>query len=195
MSPAAVYRLLPRPTGARHLSLGPSLDRLMTWQYYGWREAGPLPAVFEGEWRGDPGARPSAFPSGDPGAPVLGPRVADAVGEDLLAAGSLRPVVINGTDAEGYVLYVVDRVADCLDVSASLLSREQPRVIHRAAFRPEALPAGLPAFRVPQSPCVVYWNGPMAERLATLLGADVELSPVWPRAAQDRARRQGPRRP
>ena len=46
-------------------------------------------------------------------------------------------------------------------------------------FRADALPVGLPAFRVPESLEFVYWTGRTADRLTELLDDDLEARLVW----------------
>lgn len=51
--------------------------------------------------------------------------------------------------------------------------------IKKTVFRPDVLPAELPAFRVPQFPGAVYWNGWAVERLREILGEALEARLIW----------------
>ncbi|MCT7352239.1 hypothetical protein N4P33_08625 [Streptomyces sp. 15-116A] len=51
--------------------------------------------------------------------------------------------------------------------------------VKKAVFRPEALPGQLPAFRLPQFPRAVQWNGWAVERLIELTGDEIEARLLW----------------
>ncbi|MEU3303941.1 hypothetical protein ABZ729_29625 [Streptomyces sp. NPDC006678] len=104
--------------------------------------------------------------------------------DDLMAAGSLVPVRTDDADAGEFLLYAVGTVVDCLDVRRSSKPKKTSGHIKQAVFRPDALPYGLPAFRIPESTGAVYWNGWAADRLGELLGDDLEARLVW---SQDRS--------
>ncbi|MFE1286644.1 hypothetical protein [Streptomyces sp. NPDC058751] len=192
----AVYRLLPRMGEFRTLLLGTSLRKLIRWQITG--SATDLPTSFSGSWDGNPGWRKGEFPSGYPGAPVLSRRVADLLAADLSASGSFVPVAIEAADpafpsgadgSDDYVLHLVDQVVDCLDTRRSSKPKKTTGEITKAVFRPEALPVELAAFRVPEYRGGVYWNGWAVDRLAGLVGDDLEARLVW---SQDPSARPHP---
>jgi hypothetical protein len=110
---------------------------------------------------------------------VLSRRIADILRDDLSTAGSLLPVLIDGADTREYVLYVVKKVVDCVDTRRSSKPKRLTGQIKKAVFRADALPGDLPAFRVPEYPGAVYWNGWAADRLTDLLGDDLEARLVW----------------
>lgn len=176
----SVYRLLPRMGEFRTLLLGSSLRKLIRWQISG--SESDLPTSFSGSWDGNPRWRNGEFPCGYPGAPVLGRRVADALSDELPAAGRLVPVAIEGnesSESDEYFVYLVERIADCLDTRRSSKPKKTTGEITKAVFLPDALPAELPAFRVPEYRGGVYWNGWAVDRLAELLGDDLEARLVW----------------
>lgn len=81
----AVYRLLPSLSDYETLRLdGADQSRLMRWQRSG--DDADRPTGLRAEWMDDSAPR-SEFPSGSPGAPVLGRRLAEGCGEELLSAG------------------------------------------------------------------------------------------------------------
>lgn len=114
----SVYRLLPGLSDYQVLSLNSSdSQRLMRWQRTG-AEA-DRPARLRAEWMGERRWPKGDFPSGYPGAPVLGRRVLDRFGDGLLASGSLVPVDIEEAKGDEYHLLLVEEVVDCLDLRRS----------------------------------------------------------------------------
>ncbi|MFJ2774675.1 hypothetical protein [Streptomyces sp. NPDC087300] len=121
------------------------------------------------------------------GAPALNEGVAERWKAELASAGCLLPVRITSEDpaasAPGaYVLYLVKSVVDCLDLRRSSKPKKTTGEIKQAVFLRDALPSGLPAFRIPQYPTAVFWNGWAVERLRDLLGdcaGDIEARLVW----------------
>ncbi|MFI6021964.1 hypothetical protein ACIBCP_30540 [Streptomyces sp. NPDC051287] len=172
----AVCRLLPGLSDYETLRLdGADQSRLMRWQ----RSGGDAdrPTGLRAEWMDDSAPR-SEFPSGSPGAPVLSRRLAEGFGDELLSAGSLVPVEIRNGRGDDYVLFLVDQVVDCLDLRRSSKPKRNGE-IKKPVYRPEALPTGLPAFRLPQFPRAVQWNGWAAERLLGLTGDQIEARLTW----------------
>lgn len=88
------------------------------------------------------------------------------------------PVNIDGSAGDEYLLHVVERVVDCFDEQRSSAPDQIGR-IKKSVFRPEALPVELAAFRFPQFPTAVCWNGWMVERLVGLLGDQLESRLIW----------------
>ncbi|WP_030856162.1 hypothetical protein [Streptomyces sp. NRRL S-37] len=174
----SVYRLLPGLSDYRVLSLD-SFDarRLMRWQRTG-AEA-DRPARLRAAWMGERHWPKSDFPSGRPSAPVFSRRVLDRFGDGLLASGSLVPVDIEGAKGDEYHLLLVEEVVDCLDLRRSSKPKKRDGEVKRAVFRADALPAGLPAFRLPQFPRAVQWNGWAVERLTGLTGDGIEARLLW----------------
>ncbi|MER6269015.1 hypothetical protein [Streptomyces sp900105755] len=109
---------------------------------------------------------------------MLSRRLAEGFGDELLSAGSLVPVEIRNGKGDDYVLYLVDQVVDCLDSHRSSKPKRNGEV-KRPVYRPEALPARLPAFRLPQFPRAVQWNGWAVDRLLGLTGDQIEARPTW----------------
>ncbi|MDQ1038035.1 hypothetical protein QFZ75_004451 [Streptomyces sp. V3I8] len=184
----SVHRLMPGPGEFRTLSLDEYAHRkLIRWLRTG--SPADLPAELRAEWVGNPRLRPAEFPCGYPGAPVFGRRIADLLRDELHAAGKYLPVLLAEEDAkEGapdYVLYAVDKVVDCVDVRRPSKPKKGTGRMKATVFRPDALPTGLPAFRVPEHPGAVHWNGWMVERLRGLLGDDLEARLAW---SEDRSR-------
>ncbi|MBD0844831.1 hypothetical protein, partial [Streptomyces sp. TRM68416] len=178
VNPLSVYRLLPGLGDFRTLLFGSSLTELIRWQING--SAGEPPDAVTAEWDGDPRLRESEFPSGYPGAPVLSRRLAEALGEELLEAGRLIPVEIAGAGGQGeYFLYVVEAVVDCVDPRRSAKPKKTTGQMKITVFRPDAVPAALPAFRVPEFPGGVHWNGWAVDRLRQILGTDLETRLIW----------------
>jgi hypothetical protein len=175
--PLALYRLLPALIDEMQtLRFDESLVELKRWQING--SPGEFSNPLRATWLGDEEYK-SEFPSGYSGAPVLSRRIADLLRADLMAAGSLLPLVIDGSDAEGYVLFVVESVVDCVDAERSSKPKEPTGEIQQAVFRADAVPVDLPAFRLPQFPTAVYWNGWAVERLTELVGKDLEARLAW----------------
>ncbi|CCB77015.1 MULTISPECIES: hypothetical protein [Streptomycetaceae] len=176
----AVYRLLPSLSPSRGdyrtLLLSGSLRKIIRWQRSGSPE--DRPTDVSAEWDGDPRCRPTEFPSPDPGAPVVSRRIADLLGEELLAAGSLLPLRIDGRETDDWLLYLVERVVDCIDPRRSSKPTRSGE-IKKAVFRADVVPVELPAFRVPHAPGMVYWNGWAVQRLVELLGDDLEARLIW----------------
>ncbi|MET9409459.1 hypothetical protein ABZX90_27390 [Streptomyces sp. NPDC002935] len=175
--PLAVYRLMPSMRDLRTLRLDDSLIDLKRWQFQGDRV--PRPTGFAAEWTGDPKARRAEFASDYPGAPILGGRLADRLRDDLEKSGSLLPVRVEGSSADEYLLHLVDQVVDCVDTRTSSQPKKATGEMQKTIFRAEALPLALPSFRVPQFPVAVQWNGWAVDRLAELLGDDLEARLVW----------------
>jgi hypothetical protein len=97
----------------------------------------------------------------------------------LSATGSLVPVEIVGAKSDEYFLYVVEQVVDCLDLRRSSKPKRRDGEVKRPVFRVEALPTQLSAFRLPQFPGAVHWNGWAAERLVDLTGDEIERRLLW----------------
>jgi hypothetical protein len=135
------------------------------------------PTDLSAYWSGDPQGRPSTYPSYLVDAPVLHRTHLDLLGAELAPGGSFLPLTVEGADEE-YVLYLVEHRVDCLDVQRSSSVRRTTGFVRHAVFVPERLP-DLPAFRVPQSPAVVYWTRAAAERVAQVVGQDAEPLVVW----------------
>lgn len=172
----AVYRLLPSLSDYETLRLdGADQSRLMRWQRSG--DEADRPTGLRAEWMDDSASR-SEFPSGSPGAPVLSRRLAEGFGDELLSAGSLVPVEIRNGKSDDYVLYLVDQVVDCLDLHRSSKPKRNGE-IKKPVYRPEALPTRLPAFRLPQFPRAVQWNGWAVDRLLDLTEDQIEARLTW----------------
>ncbi|MGP3927460.1 hypothetical protein [Streptomyces sp. 8N616] len=107
------------------------------------------------------------------------PRAADLLRDRLVEAGSLVPVRIDGSLVDHYLLHLVEQVVDCVDTRRSSQPKRATGEMKKTVLRPEALPVCLPAFRVPQFPVAVYWNGWAVELLTEVLGDDIEARPVW----------------
>ncbi|MGC0330111.1 hypothetical protein RKD23_003101 [Streptomyces sp. SAI-170] len=175
-NPLSVYRLQPWFGDVRTLLFGPSLTQVIRWLI---GSAAEPPGSVTAEWDGNPKLPESEFPSGYTGAPVLSRRVAESLGEDLGKAGRMLPVEVEGAEEGAYLLYAVGAVVDCVDVRRSSKPKKGGGPMKITVFRPDALPTDLPAFRVPESPGVVHWNGWAVERLAGLLGERLEARLVW----------------
>nr|CEL17112.1 hypothetical protein [Kibdelosporangium sp. MJ126-NF4] len=160
----------------RSLVLPHSLTKIIRWQRYG--PVDDRPTAITAEWIGEPEWRDLEFTFGYPGAPIVSRRVADLLREDLETAGTFVPVRIDGTDTDDYLLYLVDKVVDCVDTRRSSKPKRNGE-IKKTIFLADALPFELPAFRVPESPAVVQWNGWMADRLLGLFGDDLAARLVW----------------
>ncbi|MEW1779001.1 hypothetical protein [Streptomyces sp. NPDC086777] len=174
---SAVYRLLPSLSDYATLRLnGTDQSRLMRWQRLGSEEE--RPTGLRAEWLDDDGTPRSEFPSGSPGAPVLSRRLTEGFGDELLSAGNLVPVEIRNGKGDDYVLYLVDQVVDCLDQRRSSKPKRNGE-IKKPVYRPEALPTRLPAFRLPQFPRAVQWNGWAVDRLLGLAGDQIEARLTW----------------
>ncbi|MFF3460928.1 hypothetical protein [Streptomyces sp. NPDC002619] len=174
----SVYRLLPGLSEYQTLHLNNFDAReLMRWQRVG-GDAG-RPTRLRAEWLGETRWAKSEFPTGYHGAPVLSRRLAERFGDELLTAGSFVPVEIDGAKDDDYVLYVVEQVVDCLDLRRSSKPKKAGGEVKKAVFRPEAFPVHLPAFRLPQFPSAVQWNGWAADRLIELTGDEIEARLLW----------------
>lgn len=185
--PLRVYRLLPSMGNFRTLFLdSASRRKLLSWQIKG-SPADDRPTGFSAEWaewEKAPRKRPTEFPNGDSGAPVLSRRVAGLLHDELSRSGSFEPLLVtdgpdSSPDAGSYVLYLVESVVDCLDTRRSSKPKRLGGEVKKAVFRPEALPTDLPAFRLPEFPTGIYWNGWAVDRLKKLLGDDLEARLVW----------------
>ncbi|MGY0070997.1 hypothetical protein ACWZEH_30330 [Streptomyces sp. QTS137] len=176
---AAVYRLL--PSLADYQQLDPNswdLRRLKRWQRLGADE--DRPDRFRAEWMGERKWPKGHFPSGYPGAPVLSRHVVDRFGDEpLRAAGSLVPVEIDGAKGDEYYLLLVERVVDCLDLRRSSTPKKVNGEVKKAVYRADAVPSHLAAFRLPQFPGAVQWNGWAVERLIELTGDEIEARLLW----------------
>ncbi|MEU6082296.1 hypothetical protein [Streptomyces sp. NPDC047108] len=108
-------------------------------------------------------------------------RVVGLVGDEFSAAGSFVPVGVEDANADddGYVLYLVENVVDCVDVKQSSKPKKSRDPLKKTVFRPEALPRELSAFRIPETPGAVYWNGWAVDRLTELMGDDLGKRLVW----------------
>ncbi|WOI59648.1 hypothetical protein [Streptomyces fradiae] len=176
--PRRVYRLMPTYKDFRTFVFSDAaLQRIKRWQRTGLLE--DLPQEVDGHWNGDPSERLTDFPSGFTGGPVLSRRIVDALTGELAPAGRFVPVRVDGEETGDYVFYLVEAVADCLDAQRSSKPKRATGHIKQSVFRPDALPCELPAFRVPELPKVVYWNGWAADRLGELVGDDLETRLVW----------------
>jgi hypothetical protein len=174
--PISVFRLLPSMGDFRTLLIEePSLVRLIRWQRG--IETEP-PTSVTANWIGDPGLRTTKYPSGGVGDPMIARDIVEQVRDDFTKGGSFVPVVIDGVDGD-FDLYLVESVTDCLDERRSSKPKGSGRTIKIAIFRPEAIPLDVPAFRIPQSPGAVYWNGWAADLLQKLVGDDLERRLVW----------------
>ncbi|AZP19764.1 hypothetical protein ACIGMX_11370 [Streptomyces aquilus] len=189
--PLAVYRLMPSMNEFRTLSLEEYAHRkLIRWLRTGSPE--DLPESFRAEWVGNPRLRRAEFPCGYPGAPVFSRRVADLLAEQLSAAGRYLPVYPEDTDGQGepgYLLHLVEKVVDCVDTRRSSKPKKGTGQMKQTFFVPDALPAELPAFRVPEFPGGVHWNGWAVDRLKEILGDDLEARLIW---SEDRTRTPHP---
>jgi hypothetical protein len=175
--PLSVYRLLPSMREFQILHFDNSPVAVMRWQLAG--STGEYPAECAAEWGGHPRWTKSEFPTGDPSCPVLSRRIADLLWGDLEAAGHLLPVRIeDAVEADEYLLYLVERVSDCLDREKSSPPDRLGRV-QKSVFRADVLPADVPAFRSTGFPTAVCWNGWAVERLTALLGDQLEARLVW----------------
>ncbi|WP_052850109.1 hypothetical protein [Streptomyces avicenniae] len=180
--PLSVHRLLPGLLGDR-ATFGlddRSLDRVIGWHLAGADAA--RPTAVSGSWYEGATEPKSEFPSGFPCAPMLSRRLVGLLGEGLAASGDLLPVDTGDPEDVGdgaYSLLLVTEVVDCLDARRSSAPRRATGEIKKAVFRPEAVPTGLAAFRVPQYPEGVYWNGWAADLLTARLGDDLEDRLCW----------------
>ncbi|MFR9726982.1 hypothetical protein ACL02R_27020 [Streptomyces sp. MS19] len=194
-APLSVHRLLPSLLGDRAtLRLGDaSLDSVIRWCMSGASAAdADRPARVAGTWSEDATEPKSSFPSDYPCAPVLGSEARAALGDGLAASGDLVPVDTGDPEDTGdgaYSLLLVTRVVDCLDVRRSSKPKRSTGEITRAVFLPEALPTAAAAFRVPEAPGAVYWNGWAADLLTARLGDDLESRLCW---SEDPARTPHP---
>lgn len=174
-----MYRLLPGMGGERGdfraLTIGNELTRIIRWMLSGSPEE--YPSGITAEWVGDPDARPVEVVAGMSEAPIVSGRVADLFRAEFAASGSVPPLRIDGTESTEWFVLLVEKVVDCLDAGRSS-EPEWDGLIRKAVFRADAVPAGLPAFRVPRS-TRIYWNEWAAERLTELAGADLEMRLVW----------------
>jgi hypothetical protein len=176
--PAAVYRLLPGMGEFRTLRLDEtSHARLIRWQRTGSAETPPERVSVV--WDGPPQLRPAEFASGLIGARLLSRRIADLMRADLLTAGAFIPVSSDDSGEGEYLFYLAEPVVGCVDTGRSSKPQRTSGQIKKTVFRPEALPVELAAFRIPEYPVAIYWNGWAADRQAGLLGDDIEARLVW----------------
>lgn len=175
--PVALYRILPPyRDGVRTVLVRG--EQLIRWQKRG--DPADFPGRVEAEWQGPPGWQEVDYPSSSVGAPVLSRRIADRVRERFSDGGTFVPVDLPEAPEGAYELYVPLHVVDCLDQEKSSEPSRPGGVIERAVFRPEAVPLGLPAFRVPGFPRGVYWNAWAVDLLRDLVGEDdLELRLMW----------------
>ncbi|WP_405870223.1 MULTISPECIES: hypothetical protein [unclassified Streptomyces] len=174
----SVYRLMPSLSDYQTLSLNNfDVRGLMRWQRAGGEADRPM--RLRAEWLGERRWSKSEFPTGYHGAPVLSRRLAERFGDELLAAGSFVPVDIDGAKDDEYCLYLVEEVVDCLDLRRSSKPKKMDGEVKKAVFRVEAMPTHLPAFRLPQFPGAVQWNGWAADRLCDLTGDQIEKRLLW----------------
>lgn len=175
----AVYRLLPSMAAERGdyrtLTIGGELTKIIRWQLSG--SPDDYPSRINAEWVGEPDWRPVELATGASEAPIVSSRIADLIRADFEAAGSLLPLYIHGTESKEWLLFLVEKVIDCLDVNKSS-EPEWDGVISKTVFRADVLPTHLPAFRVPQS-TKIYWNYWAVDRLIKLAGRDLEVRLVW----------------
>ncbi|WP_189315725.1 hypothetical protein [Streptomyces brasiliensis] len=173
----SVYRLLPSLSEYQTLHLN-NFDAvaLMRWQSAGGKA--DRPTRLRAEWLGEKRWSKSEFPTGYHGAPILSRRLVERFGGELLTAGSLVPVDIDNAKDDEYSLYLVEQVVDCLDTRRSSKPKRSGE-IKKEVFLPEALPVDLPAFRLPQFPTAVQWNGWAADRLVELTGDEIEARLLW----------------
>jgi hypothetical protein len=189
-----VYRPLPSTTEFRTLSLDECAHRRLIRRL---RTGAPedLPESFGAEWVGNPRLRRAEFPCGYPGAPVFSSRVAGLLADDLSASGRYLPVYPEDADQTGrtgepeYLLHLVEKVVGCVDLRRSSKPKKGTGQMKQTVFRPDALLADLPAFRVPEFPGGVHWNGWAVDRLKEILGDDLEARLIW---SEDRTRTPHP---
>lgn len=173
-----MYRLLPGLSDHQALSFNSSdVQRIMRWHRTGAET--DRPARLRAAWMEEKGWPKGDFPSGYPSAPVVSLRIVEQFGDGLLASGSLVPVDIDGAKEDEYYLLLVEQVVDCLDLRRSSKPKKASGEVKKAVFRADALPVGLPAFRLPQFPRAVQWNGWAVERLTGLTGDEIEARLLW----------------
>jgi hypothetical protein len=158
----------------RALTIGGELTRVIRWYLSG--SPDEYPSRISAEWVGEPDWRPVEM-TGTDEAPLVSSRIVDLFRADFEAAGSLLPLHIDGAETKEWFLFLVEAVVDCLDVEKSS-APEWNGDIRKSIFRADALPTGLPAFRVPQS-THAHWNGWAVDRLMKLVGVDLEARLVW----------------
>lgn len=105
--------------------------------------------------------------------------VVEALRDDLLKAGRMMPVEIDGGEEGAYLFYAVEAVVDCVDQRRSSTPKKATDQMKTTVFRRDALPSGLQAFRVPEFPGGVHWNGWAVGWLREILGADLEARLIW----------------
>lgn len=174
--PISIYRLLPGVGEFRTLLL----DEVPHRKLIGWlrgMDAEP-PTTASGQWNRDLDLPAMKFPSGLIGAPMLSRDIVNQVKDDFGKGGEFVPVTVDGSDS-GFDLYLVKTVTDCLDARRSSKPKRGSGPIKISVFRPDAVPLDVPAFRVPESPIAVYWNGWAADLLQKLVGDDLERRLVW----------------
>ncbi|MEV6235443.1 hypothetical protein [Lentzea sp. NPDC051838] len=175
----SVYRLLTGMSEARgayrELSIETSdLTDVIRWELSG--SSGSYQNPVHAKWLGERSLRPVEFKPDD-AAPCVSVRIAERFRADFEAAGTLRPLVIDGHEDPEWLVFLVEKVVDCLDVERSS-EPEWDGTVRKSVFRADAVPVHLPAFRIPQS-TDVQWNGWMVDRLMKLVSLDVEARLVW----------------
>lgn len=186
----AVYRLLigvnEKRDDYRSLTVDTDdLTEVARWQLSASTE--PFQKPLHAEWVGDPSWRPVEFSAGSTG-PIVGSAIAEKFRADFEAAGTLHPLHIDGEESKEWFIFLVEKVVDCLDVDRSS-EPEWNGTIRHSVFRADAVPVDLPAFRVPQSPHNICWNGWMVDRLMKLVALDVDARLIW---SEDPAREPHP---
>ena len=119
------------------------------------------------------------FPCGSGPAPVFSARACDAFRTELLTAGELVPINVISPGPSDYFLLVVSAMVDCLDAARSSKPKRLSGEMEKVVFRGDKLDLGLPAFRVPQSPQLVFWNAPFVERFLAFGPQAVTAWVVW----------------
>ncbi len=175
--PLAVYRIMP-PFRENLRTVLVLSEQLIRWQ----RHADPddFPARVTAEWQGPPEWQEIDYPSSSSSATVLSRRIADRVRDRFANGGTFVPVDLPEKPEGAYELFVAEHVVDCLNHEKSSEPRMPRGEIQRVVFRPDALPYHLPAFRIPECPWAVHWNGWAVDLLRDLIGEDnLELRLVW----------------
>ncbi|MFF9188569.1 MULTISPECIES: PH domain-containing protein [Streptomyces] len=109
-------------------------------------------------------------------------RVAMLLADELSTVGRYLPVFSEGSDPDAepdYLLFLAEKVIDCVDRRRSSKPKRGTGQMKTTIFLPEAVPAALPAFRVPEFPGAVQWNEWAVERLREILGTDLEARLIF----------------